>query len=197
MLDHILKKCKLLGKIDLPYIPETNANNLNSMFIYVSAIKFANDKPLLSKLALQLSKLCKIDYEKCVEAMSVDSTILEKYAVELAYYCSVDTLRLQELLIKCNIVGDYIQLAKMTSITISNVFMNAIGCLVKNFYRRNASKQDMLYSIVRKGIPIIGNKYEGALVLEEKKTDQPVGVLDFESMYSNAIIEKIYQTILV
>ncbi|RIB04603.1 hypothetical protein C2G38_2221922 [Gigaspora rosea] len=98
-LAHILKKCKLSDKVDLSYIPDDNFDNLKCMFVYVSAIKFQNDELLLSVFATKLSKLCKIDYQKCFDAMS-DSLVLEEYAIDLAYYCSVDTLRLQELLIK-------------------------------------------------------------------------------------------------
>ncbi|RIB24512.1 ribonuclease H-like domain-containing protein [Gigaspora rosea] len=67
--------------------------------ILKKSIKFQNDELLLSEFATKLSKLCKIDYQKCFDAMS-DSSVLEEYAIDLAYYCSVDTLRLQELLIK-------------------------------------------------------------------------------------------------
>ncbi|RIB17503.1 ribonuclease H-like domain-containing protein [Gigaspora rosea] len=187
-LAHILKKCKLSGKVDLSYVPDDNSDNLKCMYIYVSAIKFQNDDLLLSEFATKLSKLCNIDYQKCFDAMS-DSSVLEEYVIDLAYYCSVDTLRLQELLIKRNIVGDYMQLAKISSITISNVFMNAVRTVINNFFGRNAQKQDMLFSMTRKGIIEIV-PYEGAFVLEKKNSDKPVGVLDFASMYPNAIIEK-------
>ncbi|RIB02541.1 hypothetical protein C2G38_2227554 [Gigaspora rosea] len=140
------------GKIDFPYILNDNSDNLKCMFVYVLAIKFKNDKLLLSEFATKLFKLCQIDYQKCFDAMS-NLSVLEKYAIDLAYYCSIDTLRLQELLIIRNIVGDYMQLAKISSI-------------------------------------IVIVPYEGALVLEKKNSNKPVGVLDFGSMYSNAIIEK-------
>ncbi|RIB02528.1 ribonuclease H-like domain-containing protein [Gigaspora rosea] len=98
-LAHILKKCKLSGKVDLSYISDDNSDNLKCMFVYVLAIKFQNDELLLSEFATKLSKLCKIDYQKCFDMMS-DSLVLEEYVINLAYYCSVDTLCLQELLIK-------------------------------------------------------------------------------------------------
>ncbi|RIB11114.1 ribonuclease H-like domain-containing protein [Gigaspora rosea] len=194
-LAYILKKCKLSGKVDLSYIPDDNSDNLKCIFVYVLAIKFQNNELLLSEFATKLSKLCKIDYQKCFNAMS-DSSVLEEYVIDLAYYCSVDTLCLQELLIKQNIVGDYMQLAKISSITISNVFMNAVGTVINNFFGRNAQKQDMLFSMTRKGIIEIV-PYEGALVLEKKNSDKPMGVLDFASMYPNTIIEKIFQLIRV
>ncbi|RIB09469.1 hypothetical protein C2G38_2208844 [Gigaspora rosea] len=148
MLAHILKKCKLSGKIDLSYIPDDNSDNLKCMFVYVFAIKFKNDELLLSKIATKLSKLCKIDYQKRFEVMS-DSSVLEEYAIDLVYYCSVDILRLQELLIKRNIVSDYMQLAKISY---------------------------MLFSMMRKGIIEIV-LYEGALVLEKKNSSKPVGTM--------------------
>ncbi|RIB01352.1 hypothetical protein C2G38_2231094 [Gigaspora rosea] len=174
-LAHILKKCKLSGKIDLSYIPDDNSDNLKCIFVYVLAIKFKNDELLLSEFATKLSKLCKIDYQKCFDVMS-DSSVLEEYAIDLAYYCSVNTLRLQELLIKRNIVGDYMQLAKISCITISNVFMNAVGTILNNFFGRNAQKQDMLFSMMHKGIIEIVS-YEGVLVLEKKNSSKPIGIL--------------------
>ncbi|RIB24443.1 hypothetical protein C2G38_2283784 [Gigaspora rosea] len=188
MLAHILKKCKLSGKIELWYIPDNNSDNLKCIFVYVSAIKFKNDELLLSEFATKLSKLCKIDYQKWFDVMS-DSSVLEEYTIDLAYYCSVNTLRLQELLIKRNIVGDYMQLAKIPCIMISNVFKNAVGTIINNFFGRNAQKQDMLFSMMHKGIIEIV-PYEGALVLEKKNSSKPVGVLVFASIYPNAIIEK-------
>ncbi|RIB10260.1 ribonuclease H-like domain-containing protein [Gigaspora rosea] len=111
-LDAVLNRCGLAGKVDLPYLPESSDN------LY------------FGQLSHQLSRLTKISFNKCLISMLVPETILKIYAVELVYYCSVDTLRLQELNLKRNIIGDYTQLASITCTTISNVFMNGVGCLV-------------------------------------------------------------------
>src|SRR5437868_8732473 len=141
------------------------------MFIFVNAIKFKDNIEMLKHLAEQLSKLCDfISYERCLSAFLVDDETLERYAVDIAYYCSVDSIRCQELMIKRDVIGNNIQFAKLTCVTISNVFMNSVGCMVCNFYRRYVSKHDMLISMKCKGIIEI-SKYEGGLVLEPREFD--------------------------
>jgi DNA polymerase elongation subunit (family B) len=193
-LDEVLSRCGLAKKIDLPYTPAESSDDLRCMFIYVNAIKFKTNIPLLIKLAVQLSELCKIEYKKCLKAFLVDDKILEQYAVEIAYYCSVDSIRCQELMIKRNILGDYIQFASLTCVTISNVFMNGVGILVKNFYGRIVSENNMLISLTRKGIIEISDNYQGGLVLEPQQQEQqkkrPIADVDFGSMYPNVIRTK-------
>ena len=161
------------------------------MFVYITSIKHYNDLEILSKMALKLSSKCNIDYQICLNSMNVNKEILENYAIDIAYYCSIDTLRLQELLIKRNIIGDYIQLAAISCVTISNVFLNGVGTLVLNTYGRYAAKCDKLLSTILKGIVETGNKYEGALVLEveDEEINEPVADLDVNSFYSNTIIQ--------
>src|SRR5437868_4083710 len=123
------------------------------MFIFVNAIKFKDNIGMLKRLAEQLSKLCDfISYERCLSAFLVDDEILERYAIDIAYYCSVDSIHCQELMIKQDVIGNYIQFAKLTCVTISNMFINGVGCIVYNFYGRYISRYDMLISIKRKGI---------------------------------------------
>ena len=198
-LAHVLEKCRLGGKIDLPYIPEESSDDTRSMFVYVISILFRDDQSLISNLSAKLSKLCKIPEERCLASFNVDTSTLERYAVDVAFYCSVDSLRLQELMIRRNIIGDYIQIAKLSCLTISNIFTNAVGTVVTNFYGRYASRHHMLMSMTRKGIIEISDKYEGALVLEvnnqyPNKTSlldefQPVADLDVASFYPSAIIQ--------
>ncbi|CAG8672459.1 17318_t:CDS:1, partial [Dentiscutata heterogama] len=79
-------------KVDLPYLPNPMSNNLCCIFIYINAIKFKNNYSKLCKLSEQLSKLTKISFEKCLVAMLAPESILKHYAIELAYYCSINTL---------------------------------------------------------------------------------------------------------
>ena len=139
------------------------------MFVYVTAIKYGNNLEKIKELANKLSLKCNIDYQICLDSMQASQKILEEYAIDIAYYCSIDTLRLQELIIKRNIIGDYIQLAAISCLTISNIFLNGVGTLVLNTYGRYATRCDKLLSTVCKGIIETGNKYKGALVLEVKK----------------------------
>ncbi|RIB06729.1 hypothetical protein C2G38_2216349 [Gigaspora rosea] len=185
----VLNRCGLSGKVDLLYLPESS-DNLQCIFIYANAIKFKNNYKVLVTLSHQLSRLTKISFNKCLISILVPETILKIYAVELAYYCSVDTLRLQELNLKRNIIGDYTQLASITCTTISNIFMNGVGCLVQNFYGRHAARNNMLISTRRKGYIIDNEKYEGGFVMPPLKENskRPVADLDFISFYPNTII---------
>ncbi|RIB13243.1 hypothetical protein C2G38_2198385 [Gigaspora rosea] len=104
-LDAMLNRYGLSEKVDLLYLPES-ADNLWYMFIYANAIKFKNNYKVLVKLSHQLLRLTKLSFNKYLISMLVPETILKIYTIELAYYCSVDTLQLQELNLKHNIIGD-------------------------------------------------------------------------------------------
>ena len=67
-------------------------------------------------------------------------------------------------------IGNYIQFAKLKCVTISNVFMNGVGCMVHNFYGRYVLRYNMLILMKRKGIIEI-SKNEGGLVLEPREFD--------------------------
>ena len=169
ILDEVLKRCRLEGKVDLPYI--LTDDNLRSMYIYVNALIYKDNIEKLENLSLQISKLCNIDYKRCLRVFHVFEETLQNYALEITYYCSVDSLRCQELMKKRNIIGDYIQSAKSSCVTISNVFTNGVGYLVCNFYGRKAAERNMLISMKRKGMIEI-TKYKGAIVLNPKKNNK-------------------------
>jgi DNA polymerase elongation subunit (family B) len=69
--------------------------------------------------------------------------------------------------------------------------MNGVGTLVRNFYGRIVSENNMLVSLTRKGIIEISDNYQGGLVLEPQKPElqkkRPVADVDFGSMYPNVI----------
>src|SRR5690242_14819557 len=72
--------------------------------------------------------------------------------------------------------------------TISNVFTNGIGCLVRNLFRKYVSQKKMLVSSRIKRI-VKQRKYEEALVLVPNKSFiAPVANLNFISYYLWTII---------
>src|SRR5437868_1361839 len=97
-LDEVLKRCGLERKVDLPYIPTDD--NLRSMYVYVNALIYKDNIEKLENLSLQISKLCNINYERYLRAFHVSEETLQNYALEITYYCSVDSLRCQELMMK-------------------------------------------------------------------------------------------------
>ena len=157
-LNDVFVWCGLQGKIDLPYLPAKS--DLKSMFIYVNAIKFKDNPSKIQDFSSQLVSLQNVDYESCMNHFLVSKNQLEHYAANIIYYCTTDSLRYQELIIKRNILQDYFQLASLSCTTISNVFMNGVGCLVRNLYGRFASRRNILISMNRKGVIEMGKKYQ-------------------------------------
>ena len=62
------------------------------MYVYVNALIYKDNIEKLENLSLQISKLCNIDYERCLRAFHVSEETLQNYALEITYYCSVDSL---------------------------------------------------------------------------------------------------------
>ncbi|CAG8779133.1 16230_t:CDS:2, partial [Cetraspora pellucida] len=79
-LNNVLVRCELLGKVDLPYVPDKETKDLDCMFIYITAIKYRYNITTLNDLSLKLSNLTKIDNKKILEKMQVSPNILEEYA---------------------------------------------------------------------------------------------------------------------
>ncbi|CAG8590973.1 23399_t:CDS:2 [Cetraspora pellucida] len=79
-LNNVLVRCGLPEKIDLPYVLDEETKDLDCMFIYITAIKYRYNITILNDLSLKLSNLTKIDNEKILEKMQVDSNILDLYA---------------------------------------------------------------------------------------------------------------------
>src|SRR5205085_7380319 len=89
-LDEVLKRCGLEGKVDLPYI--LIDDNLRSMYVYVNTLIYKDNIEKLENLSLQISKLCNIDYERCLRAFHISEETLQNYALEITYYCFVNSL---------------------------------------------------------------------------------------------------------
>ncbi|CAG8723429.1 7783_t:CDS:1 [Cetraspora pellucida] len=137
---------------------------------------------MLEKLSDQLSKLINIPFSNCLNAFQVSESMLEDYVIELAYYCSVDTLCLHKLNLKRNIISDYVQRARIAYVTISK-------CLIRNLLSRYASPKKILVSSRRKRIVEQG-MYDGGLVITPiKNIKRPVADVDFTSYYPHAIIQ--------
>ncbi|CAG8811277.1 23536_t:CDS:2, partial [Cetraspora pellucida] len=139
---------------------------------------FKNNNQMLEKLSDQLSKLINIPFSDCLNAFQVSESILEEYAIELAYYCSVDILQLHKLNLK--------QIAYMT---ISNVFTNSIRCLIRNLLSRYASSKKILVLSRCKGIVEQGIYDDGLVIPPIKNIKRPVTDVNFTSYYPHTIIQ--------
>ncbi|PKK58672.1 DNA/RNA polymerase [Rhizophagus irregularis] len=157
------------------------------------------------KLACILLKKCELDgktdmpYNKMWRIYSeakVGTSLRELHSSamqnmhEVAYYCIIDALRCQELMIKRNIINDYREVASLTYVSLFNSHYRANGIKVRNLLGAYATKLDMLFS-TRQSKNIEKGKYPGAYVFPPKKgikIKRPVTELDFASLYPSLIM---------
>ncbi|RIA96631.1 hypothetical protein C1645_815172 [Glomus cerebriforme] len=65
---------------------------------------------------------------------------------EVVYYCVIDTLRCQELMVKKNVINDYRKVASIAYVSLFNSYYRANGVKVRNLLNAYAFKHNMLFS---------------------------------------------------
>ncbi len=88
----------------------------------------------------------------------------------VAHYCFIDTFKLQQLLIKKNVIQDHREIANLSYTSISDTFLFAGGSRMRNLLMNRAEKCGYLFDINYK--PLIENKdakFPGAHVVPPKK----------------------------
>ncbi|GBB89184.1 hypothetical protein RclHR1_15880005 [Rhizophagus clarus] len=109
---------------------------------------------------------------------------------EVAYYCIIDALRCQELMVKRNIINEYREVASLAYVSLFDSHYRANGMKVRNLLGAYATKLDMLFS-TRQSKNIEKGKYPDAYVFSPKKgieIKRPVTGLDFASLYPSLIM---------
>ncbi|POG72530.1 hypothetical protein GLOIN_2v1829246 [Rhizophagus irregularis DAOM 181602=DAOM 197198] len=109
---------------------------------------------------------------------------------EVAYYCIIDALRCQELLVKLSQINEYREVASIAYVSLFDSHYRANGMKVRNLLGSYAFKRDMLFN-VRISKKVEKGKYSGAYVFPPKKgieTKRPVTGLDFTSLYPSLIM---------
>ncbi|GET51198.1 DNA polymerase family B-domain-containing protein [Rhizophagus irregularis DAOM 181602=DAOM 197198] len=109
---------------------------------------------------------------------------------EVAYYCIIDALRCQELLVKLSQINEYREVASIAYVSLFDSHYRANGMKVRNLLGAYAFKHDMLFS-ARIPEKVEKGKYPGAYVFPPKKgieTKRPVTGLDFRSLYPSLIM---------
>ncbi|GBC13605.2 DNA polymerase family B-domain-containing protein [Rhizophagus irregularis DAOM 181602=DAOM 197198] len=109
---------------------------------------------------------------------------------EVAYYCIIDALRCQELLVKLSQINEYREVASIAYVSLFDTHYRANGMKVRNLLGSYAFKRDMLFN-VRISKKVEKGKYSGAYVFPPKKgieTKRPVTGLDFTSLYPSLIM---------
>ncbi|CAB5208415.1 unnamed protein product [Rhizophagus irregularis] len=124
------------------------------------------------------------------EAKKNPSSTTARNMREVAYYCIIDALRCQELLVNQSIINDYREVASIAYVSLFDAHYRANGMKVRNLLGAYAVKRDMVIS-TRVHENIEKGKYPGAYVYPPKKgieSKRPVTGLDFASLYPSIIM---------
>ncbi|PKK57795.1 DNA/RNA polymerase [Rhizophagus irregularis] len=124
------------------------------------------------------------------EAKKSPSSSTVRKMREVAYYCIIDALRCQELLVKLSQINEYREVASIAYISLFDSHYRANGMKVQNLLGAYAFKRDMLFS-ARIPEKVEKGKYPSAYVFPPKKgieTKRPVMGLDFASLYPSLIM---------
>ncbi|CAG8615642.1 11662_t:CDS:2 [Cetraspora pellucida] len=124
------------------------------------------------------------------ETKKLSSDITARNMCEVANYCIIDALHCQELVVKCNVINDYREVASIAHISFFDSHYHANGMKVRNLLGAYAFKHDMVFS-TRVCKNIEKGKYSDAYVFPSKKgieTKRPVIGLDFASLYPSLIM---------
>jgi len=91
---------------------------------------------------------------------------------KVAYYCIIDSVRCQELLVKYNIINDYREVSSLAYVSLFDSHFYAGGMKVCNLLGAYAARRNILVCMTRKANEETG-KYPGAYVFAPKKGLSP------------------------
>ena len=91
---------------------------------------------------------------------------------KVAYYCIIDSVRCQELLVKYNIINDYREVSSLAYVSLFDSHFYAGGMKVCNLLGAYAARRNILVCMTRKANEENG-KYPGAYVFAPKKGLSP------------------------
>ena len=95
---------------------------------------YLNECGFKSKLDMPFNRMFKYYRNTLKEA---DTTMAEQMC-EIAEYCIIDTLSYQWLMIKCNVINEYREVASIEFISLFDAHYFAIGMKVSNLLSANA-----------------------------------------------------------
>ncbi|RIB08534.1 hypothetical protein C2G38_2211443 [Gigaspora rosea] len=198
----IIEKAKSLGILEWMYnhmLPEpSNIEEIIKWKYRKSEIKVADKKfysrylkipgkcELGSKADMPYNKMWK--YYKDAILQNSDSSA--KNMCEISYYCIIDALRYQELMVKRNVVNDYREVSSIAYVSLSDAHYFADGMKVYNLLGAEAWSSNMLCSIIASKNTESG-KYPGAYVITPIKgleNKRPITGLDFATLYPSLIM---------
>ncbi|MHB2028940.1 MAG: DNA polymerase domain-containing protein [Acidimicrobiales bacterium] len=184
--EHIME-CHLMvaGMIDIDVMPIFMKLYSRAEVKRVASLNyFLQKNNLEAKDDMPYMKMFKIyeDYdganEKSIEDMG-----------DVAYYCDIDCLRPQQLLIKRAIITEKREKANLARVSLHDTFYYADGMKVRNLIGRYCFKRG--YAFSNKRIERAKDAYPGAWVFPPEKglnTKVPITGLDFASLYPSLMM---------
>ena len=109
----------------------------------------------------------------------------------VAKYCIQDCNLVHQLLLKNDILSEFVELAAICSIPMDMTIMRGQGIRLLSFIAKKCREKNTLMPVVEKPVRDIG--YEGAICLPPKTklyTDNPVACVDYSSLYPSSMISE-------
>lgn len=109
----------------------------------------------------------------------------------IAKYCIKDCKNCLDLLLKVDVLTNYIEMAKLCSVPINYLVIRGQGIKLTSYIAKKCSEKDMLMPVIEKKEDDGG--YEGAIVLEPKCNlylKDPIACVDYGSLYPSSMISE-------
>ena len=109
----------------------------------------------------------------------------------VAKYCIQDCNLVHELMIKIDIITEFIEMSKLCSVPISFLVMRGQGIKLTSYIAKKCREKNTLIPVIDKDTSNDG--YEGAIVLDPKCAlylEDPVACVDYSSLYPSSIISE-------
>lgn len=141
--------------------PKGDSNNSSSLKYYLAQSGLASKADLAINTMRGYYRASK--FNPCDEA--------SEYMRHVSYYCVVDALRCQQLLLKRNVINETRDICNLANEYIFNGFMRAGGSRVSNLLGREFNLKNYLTSTIVK--PASKEKYQGAYVFPPERGISP------------------------
>lgn len=122
------------------------------------------------------------------QSESID--IHKKNIQEIIEYCVNDAISCQRLMVKQDIINNYIETSNISFVSLNDSYMYANACKVSNLIGVYAHQNDILFSMISNNNER-NSKYPGAYVYDPQcgfNNKSPVSCFDIQSLYPSIII---------
>ena len=182
--------------MDIEYFKIPGCISIDTRIVYRKL--FPKEKSSLKSFLIKMKLEEKIDlspitlhtyYKNIINKISNENESKDNM-YKIIEYCFRDATSCQALMIKQDVISNYKQISKISYISLSDPFYYAGGIRVCNLLGLFANDMDILITMVKSN-EIEEGKFPGAYVyppIKKLHNDNPVGAIDFESLYPSIII---------